>query len=331
MSATIYDVAERAAVSISTVSRALNSPNTVNSATRKRIHDAIDELGYVPKAEATARARRSNRRIGVLAPFFTYPSFVQRLRGIADALLEASYELVVYNADSPAHVSSYLESLPVARRLDGLIIISLLINDAAADRFQHHGLETVLIETSHARLSCVETDNLAGGRLAGEYLLERGHRRIAFVGGDVEIAGYTLRTSHLRYEGLRLAMAAAQVDSIMGEFRLDRATSAMAYQQSLALLRRADRPSAVFAASDTLALGVLKASRELNLRVPQDIAVIGFDDLDISEYMGLTTVCQSLEESGRLAVDLLLGRLASPDRSPQHVRLPLRVMPRETA
>ena len=87
----------------------------------------------------------------------------------------------------------------------------------------------------------------------------------------------------------------------------------------------------MFAVSDTLALGVLKASRELNLRVPQDIAVIGFDDLDISEYMGLTTVCQSLEESGRLAVDLLLGRLASPDRSPQHVRLPLRVMPRETA
>ena len=169
MSSTIYDVASRAGVSIATVSRALNAPQSVNAATLQRIQDAIDELGFVPKAEATARARRSHRQIGVLAPFFMhYPSFTQRLRGVAAALQDTGYELVVYNVDTPEHVAGYLHTLPVARRLDGLLIISLLLSDQSADRLLQHRLPTVMIEGVHPRLAGVEIDNVAGGQIAAE-------------------------------------------------------------------------------------------------------------------------------------------------------------------
>ena len=174
MTATIYDVASQAGVSIATVSRVLNVPHSVNSSTRARVQAAIDALGFVPKAEASARARRRHRQVGVLVPFFTYSSFVQRLRGIAGALLDAGYELVVYNAETPEHVRGYLLSLPITRRLDGLIIISLRLDDEASRRLNTHGLPAVLIETHNDSLSCVDIDNRAGGALAADYLIRRG-------------------------------------------------------------------------------------------------------------------------------------------------------------
>ena len=218
MTATIYDVATRAGVSIATVSRVLNAPQSVNSMTRARVQTVIDDLGFIPKAEATARARRRHRQVGVLVPFFTYSSFVQRLRGIAAALLDAGLELVVYNAETPEHVRAYLLSLPVTRRLDGLIIISLRIDQQASRRLVEHNLPAVLIETPSSDFSCVDIDNRAGGVLAAEHLLEQGHRRIGFVGGDREIAGYTWRTSELRLEGFRDRLAQAGAGTACGRY-----------------------------------------------------------------------------------------------------------------
>jgi DNA-binding LacI/PurR family transcriptional regulator len=149
---TIYDVANQANVSIATVSRTLNFPHQVSEQTRQRVLSTIDRLGFVPKAEAMARARKRTGRIGVVTPFFTQSSFVQRLRGVAQALASSTYELVIYSADSAAHCRSHLESLPIVRRLDGLIIMSLLIDDEIAERLQKHNLYTVMVETSHPAL-----------------------------------------------------------------------------------------------------------------------------------------------------------------------------------
>lgn len=327
---TIYDVAEQAKVSIATVSRVLNTPHRVNEQTRHRVLETIDSLGYVPKAEATARARRLDRRIGVLAPFFTYPSFVQRLRGIVDALAGTASELVIYNVDSAQRLAGYLATLPISRRLDGLILISVIVDQTAVTRLHSHGLQTVMIETSHPSLSGVETDNEAGGELAAEYLLAKGHRRIGFVGGDIEIPRCTLRTSELRLSGLRTALEAADAalpDAYVKTCEYDLES---ARQEAQALFDLPEPPSAVFAANDTLALGVSRAARDRGLRIPNDLAVIGFDNLDMAEYTGLTTIDQSLTESGRVAVELLQARLADPTRPIQHVRLPLRVVERET-
>lgn len=329
-SATIYDVAKAAAVSIATVSRVLNVPQQVNDATRQRVLAAIDQLNFVPKAEASARARKSAGRIGVLAPFFTYPSFVQRLRGVANVLNGSQYELVVYTVDSAEHYRRQLETLPLLRRLDGLIVMSLLIEDSAAKRLLQHNLHTVMVESHHDAFSGVEIDNESGGRLAAEYLIKRGHRQIAFLGIDAEIEGCTLPTSRIRLKGFQAALD--QVGLPLIDIYVRNAPNHMeaAYQQAKALINLPERPTAIFVTSDILAISALKAVRDQSLQVPADVAVLGFDDLDISDYIGLTTIRQALDESGRVAVELLLARLAEPTRPLQQVRLPLTVIERET-
>lgn len=327
---TVYQVAEKAGVSITTVSRALNSPEKVKEATRARVLAAIDGLGYVPKAEAAARARKDHGRIGVLAPFFTLPSFVERLRGAANALADSPYELAIYNVDSSARRDGYLASLPVTRRLDGLIVMALPFDQTAAQRLLNHQLETVLIEFSQEPFSSIRIDDRAGGRMAAEYLLERGHRRCAFV-GDADLPDYALHTSDWRLEGYRAALAAAGIVLPDEYVALAPHSRENARRSAHRLLDLPEPPTAIFAASDNQAVGVLKAVRERGLSVPGELAVIGFDDVDIADYIGLTTVRQPLQESGRVAVDLLLARLADPSRPPQRIRLPLTLVRRETA
>jgi DNA-binding LacI/PurR family transcriptional regulator len=237
----------------------------------------------------------------------------------------------VYNAETPEHVHGYLLSLPVTRRLDGLIIISLRVDDDDCRRLIAHNLPAVLIETHSSLLSCVDIDNRAGGALAAEFLLAQGHWRIGFVGGDREIEGYTWRTSQLRLEGFRQRLQAAGVEPLLGDITPDAASPEDARRQTLQLLDLPDAPSAIFAASDTLALGVLSAARERNVRVPGELAVLGFDDLDFADFIGLSTISQSLETSGRQAVELLLAGMADPQPLTRHVQAPLRLVQRNTA
>jgi LacI family transcriptional regulator len=326
---TIYDVAELASVSISTVSRVLNSPEQVNEATRTRVLAAIDRLNFVPKAEATARARKGTRRVGVLAPFITYPSFVQRLRGVA-ALADASYEMVIYNVESASRRDGYLLTLPVTRRLDGLIVMALPFSDEVAQRLRAHHLETVLIECTHPFFSSVEIDDASGGEMVAHYLIERGYRRFAFV-GDADVPDYAISTSEKRLVGYQRALQQAGFPLDPQYIRLGVHGLEQARQLALQLFDLPVPPTAIFAPSDTQAMGVLKAARERGLAVPRDVAVIGFDDVEVAGYIGLTTVRQPLEESGRVAVDLLLSRLANQTRPVQRVTLPLEIVPRETA
>ena len=202
---TIYDVAKRAGVSITTVSRILNTPEKVNNETREKVLTAIDALSYIPKAEARARARQHIGRIGVISPFFTAPSFMQRLRGIAETLSPEDYELVVYTVDSTNHLQGYLSSLPLTGSLDGLIVLSLPVDDTQVRRLNDHGLPTVLIEYPHPQLSCVEIDDVEGGYMATTYLLGKGHCRIAFL-GDTDLPEYSIHPVSLRLSGFRRAL-----------------------------------------------------------------------------------------------------------------------------
>ncbi len=334
---TIRDVAREAGVSIATVSRVMNDPEQVNIVTRARVIETIDRLKFVPRNEARGRARRDEGRIGVLAPFFTYPSFVQRLRGVAAALAETGYELVIYNVDTTIRRDRYLSTLPLLRRLDGLIVMALEIDDAVAERLQHHELPMVLIESNpaafnrtHAQFTRIDIDDVEGGRIAGEYLIARGYQRIGFV-GDEEVPDYALHTSDQRLNGLRHALAAAGRVLDEGLVRLSPHGLEQAEADCHRLLDLAEPPDAIFSPSDTQAMGVLRAARARGLRVPEDLAIIGFDDVDIAEYIGLTTIRQSLDESGRVAVDQVLARIADPTRPVQHVRLQLQLVRRMTA
>jgi DNA-binding LacI/PurR family transcriptional regulator len=329
-SPTIYDVAKHAGVSITTVSRILNAPNKVNSATREKVITSIDALGFVPKAEARARAMQRNGRIGVISPFFTAPSFVQRLRGISGALSPMNFELVIYAVDSTNHLQGYLSTLPLTGNLDGLIVLSLPVGDTDARRLIDHGLPTVLIEYPHPKLNCVEIDDVQGGYMAATYLLKKGHRRIAFL-GDTELPEYSIHPVSLRLSGFRKALKEFGIILPESFVRLAPYTQEQTRQVARELLTLAEPPTAIFAATDFQALGVLKAARQMKVEVPEELAVVGFDDLDMAEYADLTTICQHLDESGRLAVEILIAQIESSSQLPRHVKIPLTIVERKTA
>ncbi len=328
---TIYDVADRSGVSISTISRVLNAPDKVNPETRKRVMAAIDSLGFVPKAEARAHALKNTNRIGVLTPFFTAPSFVQRLRGIAAALSRASYELVIYPVDSVEHLQGYLSSIPVMQNIDGLIIMSLAIDDKDARRLHDNGIDTVLIEYSHTNLNSIEIDDEHGGYLATRHLIEKGHTRIAFLGDIEPPERYAIHPVKSRLLGFRKALTEAGIKIPKDYVIQANYTKEDSQQAASTLLSHRQPPTAVFAASDIQAVSMVKVARQFNLRIPDEVAVIGFDDIDMAEFMDLTTIRQSLDESGRLAVEILLNHIADSTRTLQHIKLPLTLVARRTS
>ncbi|MHB8089732.1 MAG: LacI family DNA-binding transcriptional regulator [Anaerolineaceae bacterium] len=327
---TIFDVAAVSGVSISTISRVINTPEKVNLNTRQRVYEAIDKLGFIPQAEARARALRLKGRIGVITPFFTAPSFVQRLRGIAGSLSKENYDLVIYTVDSNNRLQSYLSSLPLTGNLDGLVIMSLPVAETDVNRLVEHQLPTVLIEFPHSLLNSVEINDVEGGRMAAEYLLKKGHKRIAFL-GDTDLPEYSIHPVNLRLKGFRQALKAASIELPKEFVRLAPYDQEQARVVAKELIDMPNPPTALFAATDYQALGVLKAARQLGVKVPEQLAVIGFDDLDMADYEDLTTIRQHLDESGRIAIEILLSHIADHSRPVQHITLPLTVIERLTA
>lgn len=343
--ATIYHVAARAGVSISTVSLALNAPDRLRPDTLERVQSAMRDLNFVPKAEAAIRARKGTRRIGVVGRFSAIPSESDRLRGILAAAAEESYDVVLYDEAAAAFHLHLIDSLSLSRKLDGLILVDLPITDHLAARLEQDGLPTVLIEYPRSGLSCVGIDNVQGGRLAAEYLAGRGHCHCAFLGLVAQpnpLPGYP-SLDELRLQGFREGLSAAGLDlppeyvqraSISPSSReqepvlLREAT----YEAAAALLCRDPRPSAIFANFDLLATVVLEVARQRGLRVPDDLAVVGFDDCYFAAFLGLTTVRQHLSESGRVAFQLLHEDINRKDSTvPRTVVLPLRLIARSTA
>ena len=328
---TIYDVAKLAGVSISTISRVMNAPNKVNKATRAKVFEAIDELGFVPKAEARARALQRSGRIGVLTPFFTAPSFVQRLRGVASSLSKSNFELVIYPVDSVDHLQGYISSIPVTGNLDGLIIMSLSLGDNDAQRLHDSKMETVLIEYSHPQLNSIVIDDVHGGRMVAEYLIKKGHQQIAFLGDIEPPEKYAIHPVKSRLNGFSQVLDNAGIPLSKEYIRSTPYTQEHSRKAAYELMTLPNPPTAIFAASDIQAMGIMKVSRQLGIKIPEQLAIVGFDDIDVAELVDLTTVRQHLDESGKLAVEILLARLADPSRPLQHMHLPLSLVERLTA
>ena len=325
---TIYSIAAAAEVSPATVSRVLNGSAKVDPETRARVTEAINRLGFIPKAEARARALKQSYRIGVLVPFFTAPSFVQRLRGVASAL-PPNYELIIYSINAANQIDSYLASLPLTGNLDGLIIISLPISDKQAEHLSVNKLETVFIEYPQSAFNAVVIDDINGGKMAASYLVQKGHRRIAFL-GDTNVPEYAVHPLSQRLVGFRQRLQELGLSLPEEYIRLVPYSLEQAGQAASEFLNMSTPPTAIFAATDLQAMGVLMVARQRGLDVPHDLAVMGFDDLDMAEVMDLTTVRQPLDESGKVAVELLLGRIADRSRSLQYVQLPLTIVERKT-
>lgn len=327
--ATIYDVAATAGVSISTVSLCLNNPSRVAVATRNRILEAADSLGYVPKAEAVSRARSRVGRVGVIAPFTSYASFGRRLNGILSELTANNLEVVVFDHES-AVVSPLLSTLPLTGRVDGLIIMSIPVDADVCRRLSEQSIPAVLLDIAQDGFDVVRTDDLAGGRLAGKHLLDRGHTRIAFLGEGWLTPHDHQSQCEQRLAGLRAALDAAGLSLDPAHLRFSSNDLDEARAVAVTLLDSPDRPTAVFAHDDLLAAATLQAAQQLNLAVPSDLAVVGFDDSDVARGLGLTTVRQPFEGSGQVAAKALLDRMADPSLPTRTTVLDLTLVHRAT-
>ncbi len=332
--ATIYDVSQLANVSIATVSRVLNDPDRVRDKTRQRVIEAIDELGFVPKLEAVTRARKSFGRIGILTPSMTSDSFVDRLRGIIGALSELSYEPIIYDVESDAQRDGYLTSLPTTRQVDGIIAVDLPINTTAARRLHKHKLPTVQIVPSTQpvtsdNLTSIVHDDQEGGRIAAAHLLSKGHQRIGYI-GDTELPEFLGTFNDQKLDSFRQTLADNGVALPDNYVRLGAFGMEAARQMATQLLSLPHPPTAIFTGSDSQAIGAMRAIRQANLRVPDDIAVIGFDNIAIAEFIGLTTIDQQLTKSGQLAVEMLIQQIEEENLTAQVVPLSFTLIERET-
>lgn len=328
--ATIYDVASRARVSISTVSHTLNRPQRVNAATRQRVLDAIEELGYVPKATAMAHARKAVGRIGVLGPFSSYESYARRLKGVLQEAQDDSTEIVLYDQESAASATSpLLSALPVTRRLDGLIIMGLPLDDRLAERLLTQGLPTVLVDSARPELDSITIDDHTAGHIVGAHLAKRGCRSFAYL-SEAQRSDAYLSQGQLRRNGLRRAVTDAGIDP--DQVRHVRTSNDIAGGRAAVETMLAERrlPDALFAHDDILAAGVMLECKRRGVRVPEDLAVVGFDDGDLAEALDITTVHQPLEESGRLGFRHLRDAIKGHSGSPRRVTLGVRLVIRAT-
>jgi DNA-binding LacI/PurR family transcriptional regulator len=305
---TIRDVARHAGVSVATVSRVLNDVPVVRSEMRERVRAAIGELGYRPSSTARNLSLGAAQAVGVVAPFFTSPSVVERLRGVVERVGQRGYDLVLYDVETPAQRVDAFRGFARRAHVEGLLVISLtpLADEVAALR--RHNLPLVLVDARHEHVAHVAIDDVRGGELAAEHLVARGHHRIGFV-GDVEANPFGFTSSERRRRGLRVALERAGIVPDTALERFGRHERVHARALATDLLGGPDPPTAVFAASDTQAIGVLEAARALGRRVPDDVAVIGFDDIEVASLLELTTVRQPLRQSGARGADLLLGAI----------------------
>ena len=325
---TIADVAQRAGVGASTVSRVLND-GQVSAPARERVLEAMDELAYRPQASARALASGSTGTLGMVIPFFTHPSAVERVRGVVAAMDESPFELVVCNVANPAQRDEYLGPRAPIDRSDGLLVISLAPSDDEVAALLAREAPVVLVDAHHPRLPRVVVDDVRGGELATRHLLELGHERIAFL-GDTTDPRYGFVSSRQRFAGYCNALAAAGIPLRHRLQRLGPHGRNVAHRLTNELLSLDEPPTAIFAASDTQALGVLEAAGYEGVSVPEELSVIGFDDLEVSPYVGLTTVSQPLHESGRRGVERLLSIIDGEDPGPLEERLELHLEVRRT-
>jgi len=327
---TIKDIARRCRVSPATVSRVLNGFAHVRADTRARVKQEIRRVGYRRNGVARSLVLMRTRTLGLVLSDITNPFYAEIARGIEDQATRYGYTTVLCSTDNlPKRQREYIQIL-LERRVDGLILGSVRLREPEVEALaQGEGFPVVLVNRRlrSSRVDCVVVDNSGGARQLVEHLIRLGHRQIAHIRGPQQFStgydrfrGYrdTLRAHGLPYDP-RLVVA--------GAFRYADGRAA-----AHRLLAGPIRPTAIFAANDLLALGALEALAEAGVRVPQEMAVVGFDDVEPSSYraIGLTTMSQRIADMARLAVDLLVERIERGRRDPRQIVLPSQLVVRRS-
>lgn len=326
---TMQDVAQRAGVSVATVSRVLNGSDKVIQDTRERVLQACQELDYSLHLAAQRLRLGKTNTICVLLPFLTLPSIVERLRGVQEALLDSGYDLIPFSVGSPEMRDFRLFDLANRSRADGLLIISMPINDQQAERIINNDMPVVLIDSDKPDFCRVNVDDQEGGRIATEHLIGLGHKKIAFISSHLENPLQFSSTLN-RYHGYSEALEAAGLHVNPAYQKEGEHGREEAEEMAISLLQQPDPPTAIFASSDTKAVGVLDAAKTLNISVPEQLSVIGYDNIRDAEYLDLTTIQQPLYQAGLVGGKRLLQLIENPQETPEEIILPLELVIRNT-
>jgi DNA-binding LacI/PurR family transcriptional regulator len=314
----IKDVADRAGLSIATVSRALSGKGNVSAKSRQLAQTAAEELGFVPSYHASSLASGRNHNVGLVLPSVHRWYFSSVLEGVSAALLDAGYDLTLYNVGyQPERRHSVLNDFLLRKRLDAVIAVALVLSEAEIQRLLAIHRPIVGIGGALAGASTIRIDDAGLSRMAVEHLIRLGHTRIAHMTGSAEL-NQDFKVPGIRQTGFETAMKAAGL-TVRAEWQVSADfTIQGAYASARKLLGTAtERPTAVFAASDEMAIGTILAARDFGLRVPQDLSVIGMDGHELGEVFGLTTFDQDARGQGALAAKILLEGLdAGANSSP---------------
>jgi len=300
----IDEVARRAGVSTATVSRALSGRGPVSPTTRQRVQTAADELGYVVSAAASALATGRARAIGVIVPFLDRWFYSTVLAGISDGLVRRGFDITLYGVSAAAEERHRVFSDNVRRRrVDGIITIAPELDAEEAELLRSLGVPIVAIAGPNPLVTTLTVDDRAVGRLATRHLLDLGHLRIAHIGSH-ETRGSSVPALRRRGFTEEMDAAGATPSFADADFTIEGGSAA-----ARRLLDTVDRPTAIFAASDEMAIGAVLAAREAGLRVPQDISIIGVDGNDLGRWFGLTTIDQFARGQGERAAEAVLADL----------------------
>lgn len=327
MAADIIDVAKLAGVSTATVSRALRGLPNVSERTREKVQAAAAELDYVSSPSASRLASGLTHSIGVITPYLGRWFFGQVLSGAARVLREAGYDVLLNALPDDASREDFFTRMPLRRRVDGVLVLTLPLADRQLEQLRCLGVPIGSVGAPAPGFSSVGIDDVAAAKMATNHLVNLGHTRIAMIGAGASIPTHFV-TPDDRREGYRAALAAAGLEApveyeVDGSYTTDGGESAM-----VELLSLPNPPTAVFAQSDEMAMGALRAIRRSGLSCPRDVSVVGFDDHQLARMFDLTTISQPAELQGEIAARQLLASLDG--EAPEVELVPTRLVLRGT-
>lgn len=328
-SVTIIDVAQASGLSVATVSRVLSGYEYVKETTRDRVMEAVEQLGYVANLPARSLAGGRSRIIGLLVPNLDNAYVGTIAQGIDRTLARANYDVVLYTSHRHPGKETYYVNAIANGLTEGLILVAPQVPATYLEALRKQDFPYVLIDQADVaeNSNVVESTNWQGAYDATRYLCQLGHTRIAFIKGASMI-----RSAVDRLQGYKSALEDSDIpvlDDLIVDGNYQQESS---YEITRTLLQNAEPPTAIFAANDLAALGAMDASRECSFRIPDDISIVGFDDIPQASlvYPKLTTVRQPLEQMGQVAVKMLLERIEDRTRPPQRVTLATQLVIRDS-
>ena len=331
MGLTTKDVAKKAGVSQATVSRVLNGHHYVNVDTKEKVFKIIKELGYQPNHIARSMALQKTNALGLIVSDIVNPFYSEIAKNIIDEAKRLGYEIILCNTDHDPEVQNFYIEFLKQRRVDGIIFASVKLKDKEVERLVTANFPCIFINSrlKLKKASFVVTDNKEGAKLAINHFIDLGHKRIGFISGPS-----TISTAQERLEGYKEALLAKGL-AIDDNYIKDQSFNPKyAYQATIELLNMPVPPTAIFVANDIMAFKVMEALLDLDLDIPGDVAIIGYDDVVMSGHkrIGLTTVAQDKSKIGRLAVEGLIQMVNTGSQTikPVHTLLKPRLIIRDT-